>query len=146
MTASRSPHGERGLKYVTAAGISGRIRRSPHGERGLKSVESDRKSAGRSRSPHGERGLKWRVQLFQGYQLQSRSPHGERGLKSCGPASTVIAMCRSPHGERGLKLTSLRRSLSPPESLPTRGAWIEIVKSGLANEIDDVAPHTGSVD
>ena len=35
---SRSPHGERGLKYVRRVEVVLRqIRRSPHGERGLKS-------------------------------------------------------------------------------------------------------------
>ena len=37
MRSSRSPHGERGLKYVT---------------------KLDREMASRRRSPHGERGLK----------------------------------------------------------------------------------------
>ena len=33
---SRSPHGERGLKYYPSNGSAGTVRRSPHGERGLK--------------------------------------------------------------------------------------------------------------
>ena len=59
-TPSRSPHGERGLKW---RGIPNRfanaVCRSPHGERGLKS-DSPFKLISKtpSRSPHGERGLK----------------------------------------------------------------------------------------
>ena len=34
--ASRSPHGERGLKYGRICGGGAAWRRSPHGERGLK--------------------------------------------------------------------------------------------------------------
>ena len=36
--ASRSPHGERGLKFVKVFLVLNGCRRSPHGERGLKSV------------------------------------------------------------------------------------------------------------
>ena len=35
-------------------------------------------------------------------------------------------MGRSPHGERGLKLKPSPPLMTPPPSLPTRGAWIEI--------------------
>ena len=57
--ASRSPHGERGLKYVGK--LHGRLvaGRSPHGERGLKYARGYHAgSIGERRSPHGERGLK----------------------------------------------------------------------------------------
>ena len=82
--ASRSPHGERGLKshflmpdccnkpslsswrawieilLERYAEISQGCR-SPHGERGLKSLRINGKDMGLpSRSPHGERGLKFR--------------------------------------------------------------------------------------
>ena len=36
---SRSPHGERGLKYVGNVKVVGTKGRSPHGERGLKLQE-----------------------------------------------------------------------------------------------------------
>ena len=32
------------------------------------------------------------------------------------------------------------------ESLPVRGAWIEIVRRDMQSEPDDVAPRAGSVD
>ena len=55
--------------------------RSPHGERGLKSHAIDRRPVIASRSPHGERGLKL-SHVRHAYAGMSRSPHGERGLKS----------------------------------------------------------------
>ena len=59
MRSSRSPHGERGLKYVTKLDreMASR-RRSPHGERGLKSARERHPLGRQGRSPHGERGLK----------------------------------------------------------------------------------------
>ncbi len=55
--------------------------RSPHGERGLKFVAEQIMQAVRGRSPHGERGLKSIRYLCCSVISQSRSPHGERGLK-----------------------------------------------------------------
>ena len=57
---SRSPHGERGLKFYDLSHGVAPFCRSPHGERGLKSalfISHDTERAGRS--PHGERGLKY---------------------------------------------------------------------------------------
>ena len=59
----RSPHGERGLKWIcvnVAAPIGGR---SPHGERGLKFELHYGSMAACRRSPHGERGLKSESQV-----------------------------------------------------------------------------------
>ena len=39
----------------------------------------------------------------------------------------VHTCCRSPHGERGLKLDRWAERDGSDESLPTRGAWIEIL-------------------
>ena len=58
---SRSPHGERGLKYFRFRFPPGYFCRSPHGERGLKFLASDWDNKNKSRSPHGERGLKLRL-------------------------------------------------------------------------------------
>ena len=55
--------------------------RSPHGERGLKYVVDDAAPACPGRSPHGERGLKFDVEGAREAALGGRSPHGERGLK-----------------------------------------------------------------
>ena len=58
--ASRSPCGERGLKYQELSAYLHPLRRSPCGERGLKSVRhTSRRLCGERRSPCGERGLKW---------------------------------------------------------------------------------------
>ena len=59
---------------------------------------------------------------------------------------TVHLCCRSPHGERGLKSpagTSARKAF---ESLPPRGAWIEIGLQYYDLLERRVAPPTGSVD
>ena len=53
---------------------------------------------------------------------------------------------RSPHGERGLKFEVLAAVQFVFESLPTRGAWIEIGVHLAAVLVFVVAPHTGSVD
>ena len=99
-----------------------------------------------------------------------RSPCGERGLK-CKKHFLLVEreVCRSPCGERGLKLTSYWETLKETESLPVRGAWIEIrfrdgshlsawgrspcgerglkclVKTGILRQ-HIVAPRAGSVD
>ena len=57
--ASRSPHGERGLKCGRVVTVLMLTRRSPHGERGLKFAAALCELGGKGiRSPHGERGLK----------------------------------------------------------------------------------------
>ena len=53
---------------------------------------------------------------------------------------------RSPHGERGLKY---RAGIPVPYhagSLPSRGAWIEIIQNAESELDKAVAPLTGSVD
>ena len=86
----------------------GRKGRSPHGERGLKFVlVLVYLQSLLSRSPHGERGLKWRGIPNRFANAVCRSPHGERGLKSDSPFKLISKTpSRSPHGERGLKLTA----------------------------------------
>ena len=83
-----------------------------------------------SRSPHGERGLK-SVDTSKVVRLQTRrSPHGERGLKfACGEYGDQTFR-RSPHGERGLKFEKDARGGTRYQSLPSRGAWIEIRRAG----------------
>ena len=61
--------------------------RSPHGERGLKYVSRCREAVRRARrSPHGERGLKLARLVPVAVPAEGRSPHGERGLKYMTPA------------------------------------------------------------
>ena len=60
--------------------------------------------------------------------LESRSPHGERGLKCRLLLPSIKIRSRSPHGERGLKSVTLTLQACAVPSLPTRGAWIEILQ------------------
>ena len=102
------------------------IGRSPHGERGLKYLESLSMLVVPRRSPHGERGLKF-VIYGQSIIHSCRSPHGERGLKYNGYAAPLLRCTRrSPHGERGLKYHKGVLAHGRHGSPPARGAWIEI--------------------
>ena len=56
----------------------------------------------------------------------SRSPRGERGLKSIKNQTFLRKPRRSPRGERGLKYWLTPMPEDGTESLPSRGAWIEI--------------------
>ena len=57
----------------------------------------------------------------------SRSPSGERGLKLDGEGmANLLTGSRSPSGERGLKCENPDFGRADGESLPIRGAWIEI--------------------
>ena len=84
--------------------------------------------AGR-RSPHGERGLKYPVVDYNLYLSIRRSPHGERGLKFSQGYRVELIPGRSPHGERGLKCYGQTAGVAPQQSLPSRGAWIEITST-----------------
>ena len=55
-----------------------------------------------------------------------RSPRGERGLKSNSIGQQLPILRRSPRGERGLKFHHLVQVGLIMQSLPSRGAWIEI--------------------
>lgn len=73
-------------------------------------------------------------------------PHGERGLKY--PNIRIydkLRLSRSPHGERGLKSVTWYLATNTGQSLPMRGAWIEIVFRRLQDIGVNVAPHAGSV-
>ena len=149
MGRSRSPHGERGLKYQGRGRLmTYATGRSPHGERGLKCrTRAALPPAGR-RSPHGERGLKSPRRKQTRRRGGRRSPHGERGLKWTVPTLPVnVSASRSPHGERGLKCALEEGGAGDTTtSLPSRGAWIEICRVGFCNVKTGVAPLTGSVD
>ena len=53
---------------------------------------------------------------------------------------------RSLHGERGLKFIGKKENLRECLSLPSRGAWIEILSHTASDRAVCVAPFTGSVD
>ena len=166
----RSPCGERGLKFDLDLLIGGgNICRSPCGERGLKLLYARAARHGKAslpvrgawieigthcadsgggsgRSPCGERGLK-SLDSCLIFDKNRRSPCGERGLKSDG---VVIVgghpACRSPCGERGLKYQVLMCLFAHRQSLPVRGAWIEILPVQDEPITATVAPRAGSVD
>ena len=127
----RSPCGERGLKFGIVSEKTMRTSRSPCGERGLK-LHIDRASrlTGFRRSPCGERGLKFAGGKVAAVVFQRRSPCGERGLKSWRREPAPLSPRRSPCGERGLKFRAAAQLGAAPESLPVRGAWVEIICSG----------------
>ena len=57
-----------------------------------------------------------------------------------------IQLCRSPCGERGLKYEEQARADNADQSLPMRGAWIEIPLLPIRRIPILVAPHAGGVD
>ena len=61
-------------------------------------------------------------------------------------AANDFCACRSPCGERGLKYHRVFRYAGTASSLPVRGAWIEILKVVIPLPSDLVAPRAGSVD
>ena len=105
LTMSRSPYGERGLKF------------KKNGE----AVKIYVKSLSLRRA--------WiEIQMIGvGLSLAiSRSPYGERGLKSEGRGTGLVQSRRSPYGECGLKWQHRHRRRSRMVSLSLRRAWIEI--------------------
>ena len=104
-----------------------RLCRSPCGERGLKSfAEQQERKAERSLPVRGA----W-IEIVRTndaeLQFVRRSPCGERGLKFPAPPRCAVVLCgRSPCGERGLKCCVGGDATEEEESLPVRGAWIEI--------------------
>ena len=62
-----------------------------------------------------------------GHVELGRSPRGERGLKSLNQTAEKKAESRSPRGERGLKFDEGNTVAEVAASLPTRGAWIEMI-------------------
>ena len=114
---------------TTRRGAAGR---SPHGERGLKFLLSLAHNARNTcRSPHGERGLKYASKYGYAETYLSLPTWGawiempSRGNQLHYPPS------RSPHGERGLKYSGRGHYPLTLKSLPTWGAWIEMVLSTL---------------
>ena len=148
-TRSRSPRGERGLKFDVQIGADYIASRSPRGERGLKSTRRGKAprrprslpsrgawieimgtgSSPRpcpSRSPRGERGLKYPPPLQGPQRPPGRSPRGERGLKFRGVGLRLEARASLPSRGAWIEIPRSPRPGLPPSSLPSRGAWIEI--------------------
>ena len=125
-SASRSPHGERGLKYADLAGHR-RTERSLSSRRAWIEIVR-RYSACRPRRSLSSRRAWIEIQAAsaQVTAVAGRSPHGERGLKYWTKASSPKSLGRSPHGERGLKWLRMRQAKSMILSLSSRRAWIEM--------------------
>ena len=165
---SRSPHGERGLKYCPARIFLGAVESLP--ARGawveikMASVAAMLRN---SRSPHGERGLKLKAGGLESVYNESLPARGAwveiitvtpsylatESLPARGAwvemivimYRVIIILSRSPHGERGLKYMR-GRGFSPVwQSLPARGAWVEIRSRPSGPTRPRVAPRTGSV-
>ena len=121
--------------------------RSPCGERGLKFVQQTRQADVVGSLP--VRGA-W-IEILQGKtQLQvaeASLPVRGAWIEMCAwMAANDFCACRSPCGERGLKYHRVFRYAGTASSLPVRGAWIEILKVVIPLPSDLVAPRAGSVD
>ena len=100
--------------------------RSPHGERGLKFGWRHRASCKPCRSPHGERGLKSWYREVRNSTDRGRSPHGERGLKFCVVGIRISRHLSLPTRGAWIEIVTSPQEDAESMSLPTRGAWIEI--------------------
>ena len=159
--ASRSPYGERGLKYRhrrkrRPQDQSLSLRRAWIEIRTVRWQNTDCRSLSLrrawieifdggwrggsrgGRSPYGERGLKYRTP-DRGMAVMSRSPYGERGLKYRHGQVQRRRECRSPYGERGLKFhgqsgveDALRRSPYGERGLKFAYLRINLPKSRVA--------------
>ena len=140
--ASRSPHGERGLKYGQhRAAWRHPTRRSPHGERGLKFV-----------CPVGlpccvlslsswrawiEIMIRWSVRC-----IFRRSPHGERGLKSLRINGKDMGLPSLSSWRAWIEIYRNCLQLGCVRSLSSWRAWIEIaIWSGSAPRLLGRSPH-----
>ena len=120
-------------------------RRSPRGERGLKSLRQAASVCHTLSLP--PRGAWIEICTHRtAHCLECRSPRGERGLKCEVPPIISAEPGRSPRGERGLKYRGAQEPASKNQSLPPRGAWIEIATLQSFKDDADVAPPAGSVD
>ena len=101
----RSPHGERGLKWIKQTKKL-RVQRSLSSRRAwIEIIIQTYHLIGYCTSLSSRRAwieIQWK--LKEKLLLTRRSPHGERGLKSGNSRQLrQCSGCRSPHGERGLK-------------------------------------------
>ena len=140
--AGRSPHGEHGLKSLCRGRCAAQVCRSPHGEHGLKSkINSISVTIPESLPARGA----W-IEISPCTPTlagrRGRSPHGEHGLKFRKPPMGECPPRRSPHGEHGLKYCTGQGGQAHAESLPARGAWIEITHPRLhSRQMGGRSPH-----
>ena len=87
------------------------------------------------------------VMLKNSQRKWGRSPHGERGLKYLGLGIFEQVFQQSlPTRGAWIEISLSNPIRSRKVSLPTRGAWFEIMEIHKLVEKAFVAPHTGSVD
>ena len=68
---------------------------------------------------------------------KSRSLHGERGLKFLGPNDSMQAYWSLPSRGAWIEILIYNQCGQPARSLPSRGAWIEIcvIKLGSPSKL-----------
>ena len=150
VVASRSLHGERGLKFFIAPYVAPELLSLPSRGAWIE-IRSEFAAYSRplGRSLHGERGLKYKFRKYWKIRQMSLPSRGawieiaylyntifrilwslpSRGAWieiSLYAAKFPAIIGRSLHGERGLKYLWNNFCELFPTSLPSRGAWIEI--------------------
>ena len=75
-----------------------------------------------------------------------RSPHGERGLKYENWYTVYMNAESLPARGAWIEISLQRKLILGIRSLPARGAWIEIPYNAAGKYYNIVAPRTGSVD
>ena len=127
--SSRSPHGERGLKFVHAELFCRQCATSLPARGAWIEIVSNIACNYNRKASLPARGAWIEIPNPKALckTIHGRSPHGERGLKFKQTRKNVAAYFgRSPHGERGLKSVAPLLSQYEVASLPARGAWIEM--------------------
>ena len=124
---SRSPHGERGLKFAGTNAAVTFARRSPHGERGLKCRRSDRREPAHGSLSSRRAWIEIPIRSQKARAVETRrSPHGERGLKFA-VSFPLTARARSLSSRRAwIEIGSINNTICCGLSLSSRRAWIEI--------------------
>ena len=143
---SRSPCGERGLKYRGCRRSALWNQSLP--VRGAWIEISPRLPASAITASLPVRGAWIEISAFWYWSTATfcRSPCGERGLKSEDRSQNHQHCGRSPCGERGLKCDGIGSQVFAQTSLPVRGAWIEMTSPPGRCKTHRVAPRAGSVD
>ena len=144
---SRSPQGERGLKFSCPGGVEDGKESLPSGGAWIEMPCTFTSSFLRPSSlPSGGAWIEMIACRITTYVISGRSPQGERGLKFLKIDCLRLLPCRSPQGERGLKWISRPTPSHPNSSLPSGGAWIEMAPRRITTYVISVAPLRGSVD
>ena len=142
---SRSPRGERGLKYRLHA-YTTTIQRSLPARGAWIEIVTRYPCEACARASLPARGawieiLHIRLMRFRFLSLPARGAWIEI-RPELGPCPKCGR--RSPRGERGLKSGKLLRPVCDLSSLPARGAWIEINALGLTDETFESLPARGA--